>query len=269
MNGRHLFIADLHLDPDTDPGLAEQPCVYADPRLAAEPEAVRDPASALRTELAVRFLEQAKGSDHLWILGDLFEYWLGDDAGVPLYHTILEALRTLSASGCTITVMLGNRDFLLDQAFAEAANVQLIRDDELVIELGAERVLLMHGDTLCTDDTDYQRFRHNVREPRWQKAFLAKSVDERQHHAQALRAASHDASVDKSADIMDVSLDAVSQRLAAHDCRWLIHGHTHRPAIHSPDPEGRQRLVVGDWHADHACFVEWDGQAFGMHRFTG
>ncbi|ASJ74449.1 UDP-2,3-diacylglucosamine diphosphatase [Granulosicoccus antarcticus] len=239
MTGSHLFIADLHLDP-------ENQCV---------------------SELAMRFLQKAHGKQHLYILGDLFEYWLGDDVGLPVYTQVLEEFRQLRESGCGITVMHGNRDFLLGEAFAESAGACLVRDDEMIITLGDEPVLLMHGDTLCTDDVDYQRFRHNLREPRWQKQFLAKSVDERRDHAEAMRAASHDASAAKSAVIMDVNAAAVTKHMQASNCHTLIHGHTHRPAVHSGIQPGDTRWVVGDWHDDSAQYVQWDGHEFSLNTF--
>lgn len=239
MSGSHLFVADLHLDP----------------------------GNRRTTRLAMRFLQAAHGKQHLYVLGDLFEYWLGDDVGLPLYAPLLNAFRRLRNSGCAITFMLGNRDFLLGDAFAEAAAATLVRDDELLITLGDTPVLLMHGDTLCTDDLDYQRFRRNLREPRWQQQFLAKSVDERRDHAEALRAASHDASVSKSADIMDVNADTVAHRMQASGCHTLIHGHTHRPAVHKSVKSGNTRLVVGDWHSDHAEYVQWDGEEFSLSTF--
>ena len=239
MTGSHLFIADLHLDQE----------------------------NRRTSELAMRFLQQAHGKQHLYILGDLFEYWLGDDVDLPLYSPLLGEFRKLRDSGCAITVMLGNRDFLLGDAFAEAAGAVLIRDDEITVTLGDTPVLLMHGDTLCTDDLDYQRFRRNLREPRWQQQFLAKSVDERRDHAEALRAASYDASVSKSADIMDVNDDAVAQRMQANGCHTLIHGHTHRPAVHQYAATNDTRLVVGDWHSDHARYAQWDGQDFSLRTF--
>lgn len=267
MSGNYLFIADLHLDPDATPDQPEAPCSFADPRLAEDQTDEIDPDSQQRAELAVRFLRQAHGQQALYILGDLFEYWLGDDAGLPLYPSIVQALQSLSSSGCVVNVMHGNRDFLLGSEFSRATGVKLISEDEMTLQLADTPVLLMHGDTLCTDDVDYQRFRRNVRESRWQKQFLAKSVDERRHHAQALRAASHDASVDKDASIMDVNPDQVMERLNANDCRVLIHGHTHRPADHVASDQTHRRLVVGDWHPDHAQYVEWDGTEFHLKTF--
>lgn len=267
MTGSHLFIADLHLDPEPDSGQTSGVGTFADPGLTDSSDEHSNPESQRTAELALRFLQQAHGKQHLYILGDLFEYWLGDDAGLPLYEPILAALCAVNDSGCSVSVMLGNRDFLLGPAFAEAAGVTLITDDELIITLGGEPVLLMHGDTLCTGDTDYQRFRRNVREPRWQQQFLAKSIDERRHHAEALRAASHDASVGKSAVIMDVSPESVANRLQATGCQTLIHGHTHRPAVHEGPSAGQQRLVVGDWHPEYAQYVEWDGSGFQLKTF--
>lgn len=267
MNGSHIFIADLHLDPGPDPGQDSGVTSFADPALDDDQKELSSPEPQATRELALRFLQQVHGKEHLYILGDLFEYWLGDDVGLPLYEPILQALRAVSASGCDVTVMLGNRDFLLGQDFAKAAGVTLLPEDELIIHLNDAPVLLMHGDTLCTDDSDYQRFRHNVREPRWQKQFLAKSVDERRHHAEALRAASHDASASKSAEIMDVNAECVASRLQETGCQTLIHGHTHRPAVHDGPAAGQQRLVVGDWHPEHACYVEWDGSSFQLQTF--
>ncbi len=242
----HLFIADLHLDPQN-----------------------------LRTlDLARRFVKQAQAAKHLYLLGDLFEYWVGDDAGIPLYASFIDALRKLSESGCSVTVMLGNRDFLLGERFAEQCGATLITADERVITLGDTRVLLMHGDTLCTDDVDYQQFRSKLRSAQWRQQFLRKTVEERKYQAEALRAASHDASVVKRADVMDININTVKARLQANNCHTLIHGHTHRPAIHTipadstQDSAAARRLVVGDWHPHEAKYVLWDGAELSLQRFT-
>ena len=236
-----LFIADLHLDPE-------------------EPDT---------QELALRFLQFAQGHDHLYILGDLFEYWLGDDAGVPLYASFIAALQSLEQSGCSVTVLLGNRDFLLGDGFAQATGSQLVRNDEHLIQLGDRPVLLMHGDTLCTDDVDYQHFRHKIRQADWRAQFLAKTVEARIEQAQALRAASADASAAKQSSVMDVNENTVLTRLQANDCQTLIHGHTHRPARHALPAANGTRWVVGDWHADHAQYVQWDGQSLSLNTFNG
>lgn len=267
MNGSHLFIADLHLDPEPDPLQVSGAGSVTDHKLIGGADALSNPSARRTTALAMRFLQQAQGKQHLYVLGDLFEYWLGDDAGLLLYDPILSALRAVKDSGCDITVMLGNRDFLLGKDFAQASGATVVKDDELIIHLGGSPVLLMHGDTLCTDDSDYQRFRRNLREPRWQQQFLAKDIDERRHHAEAMRAASHDASAAKSARIMDVNEDTVARRLKQTGCQTLIHGHTHRPADHWGDDKEQRRLVVGDWHPDQARYVEWDGSDFKLRTF--
>ncbi|MFK7854989.1 MAG: UDP-2,3-diacylglucosamine diphosphatase [Granulosicoccus sp.] len=237
MNKHCLFIADLHLDPK----------------------------SQRTIDLALRFLQQARGASELYILGDLFEYWLGDDIGLSLYKPFINELRDLTASGCVTTVMHGNRDFLLGDQFAEQTGTTLVKDDELLIHLNALPVLLMHGDTLCTDDTDYQAFRAQVRDSQWQQTFLNLSASERDQMATKFREASGEASAAKSATIMDVNQDQVSQRLAHYQCTTLIHGHTHRPAHHATD--SLDRWVVGDWHPDHARYLRFDGQQLSLHDF--
>lgn len=235
------FIADLHLDP-------AHPQAYA---------------------LALGFLQQVRGARALYILGDLFEYWVGDDSGITLYQDVMAALAMLSASGCHLFVMLGNRDFLLGEEFAQAAGAQLIREDELLVTIDAEPVLLMHGDTLCVDDTDYQTFRQQVRDRQWQQAFLNKPVQERIDYANQLRERSRTFSATKTSEVMDVNIEEVRSRLAAHRCRTLIHGHTHKPYVHLDETPHSQRLVVGDWHPAHAQFVVKDKQGFHLRTFDG
>ena len=237
MHSQSLFIADLHLDP----------------------------ASKRTMDLALRFIQEAQGASHLYILGDLFEYWLGDDGGIKLYTPVIQALRKLANSGCAITVMHGNRDFLLGEQFAKESGATLIRDDELIIHLNNEPVLLMHGDTLCTDDTDYQRFRTMVRNPQWQSEFLGLSIEERTQQARQMRTSSKDASAGKRSCIMDVNTDMMNDRMRIHDCQTLIHGHTHRPAVH--ELGSARRWVVGDWHPDNACYVRFDGEQLELLEF--
>ena len=237
---RCLFIADLHLDPQ------------------------RFDTNAL----ALKFLSQAHTAQQLFILGDLFEYWIGDDAGLVFYEPVIQSLRQLSETGCRVTVLLGNRDFLLGQEFAQETGSVLVTDDELLINLAGSHVLLMHGDTLCTDDKDYQAFREKVRHPIWQHKFLALSVDERNEQAQAMRIQSTRAGARKVARIMDVNQQQVLRRLRAQKCVTMIHGHTHRPDLHQlPLPDGR-RFVVGDWHPDHAVYVLHDGSSLSLETFT-
>jgi len=240
MSVRTFFIADLHLDPEK-PDLSQ---------------------------LVLRFLQQIKNNDTLYILGDLFEYWVGDDAGLTLYSDVISALKAVSNMGCQVTVLLGNRDFLLGETFAQAAGVTLVRDDELMITLSGHPVLLMHGDTLCTDDVGYQAFRQQVRDTQWQKTFLAKSIDERIAFATHLREQSRTLSSDKSKKLMDVNSLQVQSRFAARQCHTMIHGHTHRPFVHTDKTRATQRFVVGDWHTDYACCVVHDETGLHLLRFT-
>jgi UDP-2,3-diacylglucosamine hydrolase len=232
-----LFIADLHLDP----------------------------ASKRTINLALRFVHEAQSASHLYILGDLFEYWLGDDGGLSLYAPFIQALRELSNTGCAITLMHGNRDFLLGDSFAEQTGTTLVKGDELIIHLNDEPVLLMHGDTLCTDDKNYQRFRTLVRDPQWQSDFLSLSIDERTQQAQQMRTASKGATAGKPSAIMDVNLEMVARRMDTNQCQTLIHGHTHRPAVH--ELANAQRWVVGDWHPGHARYVRFDGEQLALKDF--
>ena len=164
--------------------------------------------------------------------------------------------------------MLGNRDFLLGDAFADATGTHLVRDDELLIDLHGEPVLLMHGDTLCIDDREYQQFRTQVRDRDTQAAFLAKSIDERIAHAGHLRDQSRAHSAQKIPEIMDVNTQEVQSRLAMHNCHTLIHGHTHRPADHVNLPSGNRRLVVGDWHATQAQYVLYNDKQLALRTWT-
>ena len=216
------------------------------------------------TALALRFLERARGVDSLWILGDLFEVWLGDDTVEMVHEPVVAALAALSASGTSVHLMHGNRDFLLGETFAERVGARLHRDDALVLEIDGEPHLLLHGDTLCTGDVDYQKLRAMLRDPAWQGDFLACTPDKRRQTAEALRERSRSAVASKAGGIMDVDTDAVAQAFAQSGCRTLIHGHTHRPADHRDPTGGTRRLVVGDWHDDHARYVRHDGAALAL-----
>lgn len=220
-----VFIADLHLDP----------------------------ANTASYELALDFFSACKQLDALYILGDLFEYWVGDDAGITLYSHVIEALAELGRQGCPVTIMHGNRDFLLGEAFAQASGATVVKSDELIVHWQNQPVLLLHGDTLCVDDDAYQAFRSQVRNSQWQSAFLSRSIEERVNYAAQLREQSRELSAGKPDELMDVCLQEVEHRLKANQCSIMIHGHTHRPAHHTGDDY--QRLVVGDWHASHAQYV--------------
>ena len=221
---RTLFISDLHL-------------------------AEERPDTTGRFE---RFLaNEAPGADALYILGDLFEAWVGDDGlTLPFNWRVAEQLLTLSAS-VPVFFMQGNRDFLAAAGFLAATGSNAI-DDPAVIDLYGERALLMHGDTLCTDDTAYQAFRAQTRDPRWQAAALAQPLAQRLAIAQGMREGSTAAKAGKSEAIMDAAPSAVEAAFRASGCRLLIHGHTHRPARHEHDVDGRRcvRWVLPDWYGD-------------------
>lgn len=192
----------------------------------------------------------ARTAHRLTILGDLFDAWAGDDdLADPFNARIVGALRTLADSGVTVEFMAGNRDFLIGEAFAAAAGLTLL-PDPLVRDVGGIRTLLTHGDRLCTDDIDYQRFRAQVRDPAWKASFLAQSLAERKREIEALRAASESEKQRKTAAIMDVNADAVAAAFVQYDVQALIHGHTHRQGRHEYIITGtpRQRWVLGDWH---------------------
>ena len=218
-----LFISDLHLDNS-------RPAV---------------------TRAFLQLLEQrAVAADALYILGDLFEVWIGDDDDSELNRTVIAALRQLTESGTPVYIMHGNRDFLIGEYFCRHSGCQLIPDPYL-IDCYGRPLLLMHGDTLCTDDVDYIEFRAQCRSADWQRAMLSKPVEERRALARQMRADSRQASSNKAEDIMDVNQAAVVRVLQQYDVRLMIHGHTHRPAVHTvPLGSGnRQRIVLGDW--DH------------------
>lgn len=194
----------------------------------------------------------ARNAARLTILGDLFDYWAGDDdLDDPFNARIVAALREFSASGVALFFMAGNRDFLIGKTFAQAAGLELL-PDPCLRDIGGVPTLLTHGDTLCADDADYQRFRAVVRDPAWQAAFLARPLAERKREIETLRARSEVEKKIKPMAIMDVSAGAVVAALRAHGAHAMIHGHTHRQGRHAHTVDGRDcvRWVLGDWHAD-------------------
>ena len=234
-----LFISDLHL-------CAQRPAVIG---------------------LFIDFLrERAARADALYILGDLFEYWIGDDAVSDAEFTpIVDALHALTQGGTPAYIMHGNRDFLIGAGFAAASGCRLLPDPSL-IDLHGEAVLLMHGDTLCTDDVAYQNSRRMVRDPQWIAGFLSKTVDERNAVVRNLRETSKAAMAEKKPEIMDVNTQTVETVMRQHGVRHLIHGHTHRPAQHEFLLDGQKvrRTVLGDWYEQgsvlvcdaHGCVLE-------------
>lgn len=204
------------------------------------------------TQLFLDFTrDTAPGADALYILGDLFEYWAGDDdLDTPLHRTITDALHMLATGGTAVFIMHGNRDFLMDAQLAQACHATLLADPTL-LDLYGTRTLLSHGDALCTDDVQYQAFRRQVRNSQWRAAFLAQPLAKRKAQIEEIRTISKSEKQSKRMDIMDVNLSAVAQLLREHGYPRLIHGHTHRPALHQHRVDGIscERWVLGDWQA--------------------
>ena len=192
--------------------------------------------------------ERASQSESLYILGDFFEAWIGDDEHTPLQNEVAESLQQLTSGGTQLFLMHGNRDFLLGNDFCSRVQATLL-DDPTVIDLYGEPTLLMHGDSLCTADVEYQKFRRNMRNPDWQQAFLKRPLADRQLVARQLRQISMAKNQGKQEDIMDVTPAEVVQQMQEYGVRQIIHGHTHRPALHELEVSGvpAQRIVLGDW----------------------
>ncbi len=226
-----LFISDLHLEANR-PEIGEQFLAFLD--------------------------NEAAHADSLYILGDLFEYWIGDDDPDPYYASMKDAIAGLTSRGVPVYFMHGNRDFMIGESFAADTGVQLL-NDPTVVNLHGRPVLLSHGDELCTDDVKYQEVRRVTRSPAWQAAMLAKSIDERRAIAEQARRDSmaHGSSIDLA--ISDVNQAAVEALLRAHDVRTLLHGHTHRPAVHEFPLDGAPatRIVLGDWY-EQGSVVRWN-----------
>ena len=244
-----LFVSDLHLD-------------------------------AVRPQLVALFLDFLKGeaahSDALYVLGDLFEYWVGDDDPQAVGAQVADGLATLARSGVPVFFLRGNRDFLLGTDYASRCGMRILADP-CVIDLYGRPTLLMHGDLLCTDDAEYQSFRRNTRDPAWQEQFLAQPLEARIAFAQHARAASieHQRSVRPQdsggdatkEDITDASPAAVEQAFARYGIDLLIHGHTHRPAIHKlvAGDRPRTRIVLGDWYEQESVLrVDADGASLSV-----
>jgi len=218
-----LFISDLHLSPER-PRISEIFFGF-----------IRDPASR---------------ADALYILGDLFEYWVGDDdLGEPFNASIADALKALSGRGVALYLMQGNRDVLMGSQFATRCGAKLAADPTL-LDLYGVKTLIMHGDTLCTDDVEYQKFRAYAHDPANQRRFLSQPLAERRKQITGMRAASESSKREKPAEIMDVASAAVERALRDHGYPRLIHGHTHRSARHVHKVDGREceRWVLNDWY---------------------
>ncbi|ENO90151.1 UDP-2,3-diacylglucosamine diphosphatase [Thauera linaloolentis] len=235
-----LFISDLHLSEDAP-----------------------DTAAAF-----IGFMQhRARKAASLFILGDLFEYWAGDDdLDTPFNRRMCDAIRALADNGTAVFFMNGNRDLLAGSGFARASGAALLPDPSIIRfddAPGSPQVLLSHGDALCTDDTAYQAYRAQVREPAWQRGFLAQPLAARRAFIESLRQKSEAAKREKAMEIMDVNADAVAGLLRASAGAVLVHGHTHRPARHIHVIDGMQRVrwVLADWHGAPR-WLAFDGQRF-------
>jgi UDP-2,3-diacylglucosamine hydrolase len=226
-----LFISDLHLE-------AERP------------------------EIGEQFLAflagPAREADALYILGDLFEAWVGDDDPSPYYAGMKAAIRELAEAGVPVYFMHGNRDFMIGERFAGETGVTLL-PDPCPVDIHGQKVLLSHGDYLCTDDLEYQKVRAMTRNPEWQAMMMGKSLEERLAFARQAREQSAARSESLTEEIADVNEDAVEAAIREHDVDILLHGHTHRPAVHPFHVDERpvHRIVLGDWY-EQGSMVEWD-----------
>lgn len=208
-------------------------------------------------DLFLRFLEeQASKARQLYILGDLFDTWIGDDHLTPPIQEVCQTMKKSAQAGCQLFFMHGNRDFLIGDAFMEASGCQLLVDPT-VIEIAGTPTLLMHGDLLCSDDTEYQQARHLLRSQAFIADFLSKSIPQRMVLADEYRKKSGTAISSKSTATMDVSQQTVIEFMQAHKVHRLIHGHTHRPAVHEFDLNEKpaQRIVLADWQGQSGSYL--------------
>ena len=226
-----LFISDLHLEADR-PDIADQ---------------------------FLRFLEtEALHAVALYILGDLFESWVGDDDPNEHYAWIKQALKKLTRKRVPVFFMHGNRDFMIGEQFAAETGVEILTDPE-VIELHGEKILVSHGDAYCTDDHEYQAVRKMTRDPDWQAMMLEKSLEERLAFAAQARQASMARGGTIDEEITDVNQEAIENALREAGVLTILHGHTHRPAVHQFNLDGQpaRRIVLGDWY-EQGSVVRWD-----------
>jgi UDP-2,3-diacylglucosamine hydrolase len=240
MTKEHIyFISDLHLTP-------EQPAI---------------------TQGFLRLLEHIQGSQALYVLGDLFESWVGDDHHDDFNQSIIDAFQKLHQTGCNIYFAHGNRDFLLGHEFAKACGGELL-NDETVIKVNEQKILIMHGDQLCTKDEKYMAFRAQSRDPEWQKMMLEKPLDQRLMIAQMWRMQSKMQNSNKPENIMDVNEETVIECMQKFSAPILLHGHTHRPNTHILN-HNEKRLVLGDWREHEAIIgVSHNNQAITLETWN-
>ena len=232
-----LFISDLHLSPE-------------------RPEVTRAFLSFLQ--------QQADSTEALFVLGDLFEAWIGDDDTCATGIKVQKAFKQLTDKGVGLFIQHGNRDFFIGKRFCKATGATLLADEHLV-EYMDKTVLVMHGDTLCTDDVDYIRFRKRIRHPVSKALLQLLPLTYRQKLANAMRAKSKAVNANKPSAIMDVNANAVEAVMAKHCVSTLIHGHTHRPDRHQH--ENGERIVLGDWH-DKGWYIAWDSAGINLNNFN-
>ena len=236
-SGQSLFASDLHLDSEA-------------------PWAI---------DAFLKFLQgPARMADSLYLLGDLFEAWVGDDDDNPDNARACDGLAALSANGVAVFALHGNRDFLLGEGFEKRTGVKLL-PDPVMVDLYGVPTLLSHGDVFCTEDLPYQELRSIVRRPRWQRRFLALPLAARRTLASAARTGSREHTQRQIPVLMDVNPDAVTRALRATGARRLIHGHTHRPAVHRFDVDGiaAERVVLAPWYESASCVAI---DAHGVHE---
>jgi UDP-2,3-diacylglucosamine hydrolase len=238
---RTYFISDLHLAPDL-------------PRV---------------TDGFLSLLQHIRGADALYVLGDLFEAWVGDDHRDDYNNRVIAAFRTLSDSGTKLYFVHGNRDFLLGAGFAEATGGMLLPESQ-VIEAAGRKILVMHGDQLCTLDEKYMAFRAQSRDPAWQQTMLGNPLEQRLMMAQMWRMQSKANNANKPENIMDVTPSEVPRVLAENGVATLLHGHTHRPQVHALTVAGQpaERFVLGDWREDSGEAVIGVADADGLRLET-
>ncbi|NNE59835.1 MAG: UDP-2,3-diacylglucosamine diphosphatase [Woeseia sp.] len=232
-----LFVSDLHIH-ESQPEIGEQ---------------------------FARFLKsEALAASALYILGDLFESWVGDDDPNPHYAETKKQLRTVSNAGVPVFFMHGNRDFMIGEQFAAQTGVCLLKDP-VVLTIHGKQVLLSHGDAYCTDDHEYQAVRRMTRDPQWQAMMLQKSLEERLAFAAQARADSIAKTGKLNDDISDVNSDAIENVMREHAVSFMLHGHTHRPAVHRFEIENEPatRIVLGDWY-DQGSAVRWGDDGFSL-----
>lgn len=245
MTATTLFISDLHLHHEA-------------PEIA---QGFIDYLACLETCMPI--------VERLYLLGDIFEVWVGDDYRDEFTQTMSAALKSVAARGTAIFFMHGNRDFLVGETYAAEAGVTLLPDPS-VITLDGERVLLMHGDSMCTRDEAYMKFRAMTRDPQWQAQILAMPLEQRLALAQSLRMQSGETNSAKDEAIMDVTPEEVIREMREHKVLTLIHGHTHRPAVHPLEIDGKsaRRIVLGDWRPTQAFDIIAQGNGPELREFA-